>query len=112
MTEDPTYLFRDKWLIFRPDPARKAPAPGAQIGVVVAVEDGELWNRAAWERAPVVITDFVYPRDVAHFARRFQLHIHHERSPEVTTINDGWGTQRGDGKVIGLRPLVIRPGTY
>ncbi len=81
-------------------------------GVLAARDGAEAWQMYEQERPPVVITDFVYPKDVARFAREFQLHIHHERSPEVTTINDGWGTQRGDGNVIGRRPTLIRPGTY
>ena len=121
MPAAPSYQSHDRGLVFCPAPAdaaaRRLPTalartPGVEIGDVIAVEDRYLWNKVLWASAPVVVRDFVWPLDCHRFTRLFAQHIHHERSPEVTTVNDGWGTQKGDGREPGSRPRVLVPGTY
>jgi hypothetical protein len=60
----------------------------------------------------VIVKDFVWPIDRDRFARLLDHHIHHEDSPEVTPINCGWATQKGDGKQPYVRDRIIEPGTY
>ena len=112
MAVDPSYLFKDKLLVFRAEPGRTCQKCGGPAGSVVAMDQAEIEDPVTRARAPVVVANYCPHCDVEHFTRLFERHIHPETAPNVTTINDGWGTQKGNGREPGKRPRLMRPGTY
>ncbi len=109
---DPSYVLEDKILVFRADPGMTCGKCGGPAGSVVAVEHARLDDPMARASAPVLVAGYCPHCDMEKFTRLFERHIHPETAPNVMTINDGWGTQKGSGREPGTRPRLLKPGTY
>jgi hypothetical protein len=110
--KDPSYVREDQLLIFRPEPGVTCMRCGGPAGAVIAVEHAMFGDPLARARAPVLVAGYCPRCDVEKFTRLFERHIHPETAPNVMTINDGWGTQKGSGREPGKRPRLLKPGTY
>ncbi len=87
---DPSYLYRAFALLFTPTGKDE---DGCEIGVIRTVPPAHIHDPIARNRAMVVATDVRWPNDKKKFSKLFDHHIHHERDPNITPLNDGWDSQ-------------------
>ncbi|HHI79343.1 MAG TPA: hypothetical protein ENK02_05145 [Planctomycetes bacterium] len=87
---DPSYLYRAFALVFCPTGKDE---DGCEIGVIRSVPPAHVHDPVARGRAKVVVTDVRWPEDKRRFSKLFDHHIHHERDPNITPLNDGWDSQ-------------------
>ncbi len=87
---DPSLLYRARALIFVPD----GEADGKETGTIRALRYEEVHDPVARHRAKPVVTEVVWPDDRKAFSELFSHHVHHEKDPHVTPLNDGWDRSR------------------
>ncbi len=87
---DPSYLYRAFALIFM---ATGKDEDGCEIGVIRTVPPAYVHDAVARGRGMVIATNVRWPEDKKKFSKLFDHHIHHERDPNITPLNDGWDSQ-------------------